>query len=350
MHIPQCISPWVYLGLGWGKFGVCCNSYNMDFGDIAHIEEKNFANRIFNAESYVLMRKSLAEGSLNENCQVCPQKMYGAGGIHQIVNQYTDVLLQIEDENQRNRARDNFAQAIESAVLGKVEVSHDPSFLNICCGSACNIRCKFCYNCRMEYDPDPVTILRVVDQIHESLIFVQLTGGEPLVTRAGRAILKEFATGKYKFAVRLGTNAQWTDFDLLKPVNLAEVQISSDGATKEVYEKVRIGGDFDDLIKNIKKFVEFKEQKPNMVLRLNYTVTSDNYIDIVEAVKLYEDLGLFVTFNLVMREKDDPQNIRERSDLYEDLLKYVDMGIKESRYTFTQDYLKNIKKMILDRM
>ena len=23
MQIPQCIFPWVFLGLGWGKYGVC---------------------------------------------------------------------------------------------------------------------------------------------------------------------------------------------------------------------------------------------------------------------------------------------------------------------------------------
>lgn len=33
--------------------------------------------------------------------------------------------------------------------------------------------------------------------INEHLIFAQLTGGEPLVTRVGREILKEFATGRY---------------------------------------------------------------------------------------------------------------------------------------------------------
>lgn len=351
MQIPQCIFPWVFLGLGWGKYGVCCNSYNMDFGNITEVGHiSDFSKDIFNSDSYIRMRKSLAEGCLNENCRICPQRMYGGGGIHQVVNQYTNVLLQVKDHGQRHRAWDNFAMGVEAAVFGKAEVEHTPSFLNICCGSACNIRCKFCYNCRMEYDPEPKDILKVIERVHENLIFVQLTGGEPLVTRAGREILKEFATGKYKFAVRLGTNAQWTDFDLLKPVNLAEVQISSDGATKEVYERVRVGGDFDDLIKNIKGFMEFKKMKPDMVIRLNYTVTSDNYMDIPEAVKLYEDLGLFVTFNLVMRQKDDPQNIKERPELYEDLLKYVDRGMEQSQYIFTQDCLKNIREMVYEKM
>ena len=87
-----------------------------------------------------------------------------------------------------------------------------------------------------------------------------------------------------------------------------------------------------------------------MVIRLNYTVTSENYMDIPEAVKLYEDMGLFITFNLVMREKDDPQNIKERPDLYEDLLKCVEEGLRVSHFALTQDCLKNIKSMIEEKM
>lgn len=271
------------------------------------------------------------------------------GGIHQVINQYVSALLQVEDQAQQQRAKENFAMAIEAAATGKTEVLHSPSYIVINCGSDCNIRCKFCYNCHMDYHPKAENILKVLDQFHERLIFVQLTGGEPLVTKAGRAVLEQFAAGKYKFAVRIGTNAQWTDFDLLRPVNLAEVQISSDGATKEVYEKVRVGGNFEDLVSNIRKFVELKKEKPNMVLRLNYTITSDNYMDIPEAVKLYEDMGLFVTFGLVLREKDDPQNIKERPDLYAELLECVDRGIEESSYEFTKDCLKNIKSIINDK-
>lgn len=337
--------------MAWGNYGTCCNAYDFDFGKINDAENvENFGKEIFNSESYIRMRADLVEGTLNHDCERCTHRNYGAGSIHQVVNLYTNMLIKIDDIGQRKRARDNFALAIEAAVMGKTEVEHSPCFLNICCGSVCNIRCKFCYNCLMDYDPDPNDIIKVIDILHKKLIFVHLTGGEVLVTRSGRALLKRFAEEKYKFAVSLGTNAQWTDFDLLRPVNLCEVQISSDGATKEVYEKVRIGGNFEDLLGNIRKFVDLKKEKPNLLIRLNYTVTSDNYMDIPEAVKLYEDFGLFVTFNLVMREKDDPQNIRERPDLYDGLLKNIELGMANSQNEFTKDTLRNVKMTIEDKM
>ena len=212
----------------------------MDFGSITEISGvQDWKEEIFNSPSYIAVRTALAQGHLPDYCENCSVKDYGGGALHQTVNQYTAALIQIQDREQLKRAQENFCKAVESAATRQIHVSHNPCFANITCGSDCNIRCKFCYNCLMDYHPKAEDILRVVDAIHKDLIFVQVTGGEPLITKAGRELLRQFATGRYKFAVRLGTNAQWTDFDLLRPVNLAEVQISADGATKEVYEKVR---------------------------------------------------------------------------------------------------------------
>jgi len=276
--------------------------------------------------------------------------MRNAGAIHQHNAWILDMLTQIENAEQRYNATQNYNQSIVSIMNNETVVTHNPVFAIVTCGSACNIKCKFCYNCLMDYNPDPVDILKILDNIHKTLVFCQLTGGEPLITKAGRALLKRFAEGVYKFAVRLGTNAQFVDFDLLRPVNLADVQISTDAATKKVYEAVRIGGNFDDLISNIKKFVDLKKEKPFLKISTNFTVTSDNYMDIPEACKLYEDLGTFTMFSLVMREKDDPQNIKERPDLYESLLKKLDEGMAVAVNPITKDKLIVIKNTILSKM
>jgi len=345
--IPLCILPWLHTSMGWGNFGVCCNSPPTDFGNIKEISaDSDIKNQIFNHENQIYRRKLYTAGELSESCKMCSSR----GSLPQQHTQIADMLMQIEDRQQQYRASQNFNLAIASAFRKETVVEHNPVRMIVSCGSACNIRCKFCYNCHMNYHPEPKDLLKVIDQIHETLVFCQLTGGEPLVTKAGRALLQRFAEGKYKFAVRLGTNAQWTDFDLLKPVNLADVQISTDAATKEVYETVRVGGDFDDLIDNIKKFVEMKKEKPFLKITTNYTVTSDNYMDIPEACKLYEDLGTFTMFHLVMREKEDPQNISERRDLYEPLLKKVDEALAIAVSPFTKDKLIAIQDKILWKM
>ncbi len=348
-NFPVCIRPWLHFGLGWNTYSTCCAAFKYDFGNIAETpDDVNVLKDIFNSENYIMMRTKLISGELPDVCVNCSQK-YGVGSFSQLQKTLIDIAMQIEDIDQRQRALDNYYQAIQAIVDKKVVVEHMPVLAVITAGSGCNIECKFCYNCHMDYHPEADTILRILDKIHDKLIYAQVTGGEPLVTKAGRAILKEFTKGKYKFAVRLGTNAQWTDFDLLKPVNLADVQISTDGATKEVYEQVRIGGNFEDLIENIKKFIELKKEKPLLKISTNYTVTSDNYIDIPAACKLYEQLGTFTMFGLVMREKDDPQNIKERPDLYDDFLLKIDEGLAIASSPFTKEKLLVMKNVILSK-
>jgi len=263
---------------------------------------------------------------------------------------YFKLIDLIEDIAQKERAKENLEKTNNSLISNENIVSHNPVVTTITCGSACNIKCKFCYNCNMDYYPEAQDILRIIDQIHETLIEATITGGEPIVTKAGRALLQEFASGKYKFFVQLFTNAQYADFSLYRPVNFRQITISSDGATKKVYEYVRVGGKFEDLISNVKKFIELKKDKPFMDVLLNFTVTSDNYIDIPEAVKLYEDMELKLSFQAVIIEKDDPQNFSERPELYDDVLKKIEEGIKLSSQDRTKKALIRLKNHVYRKM
>lgn len=198
----------------------------------------------------------------------------------------------------------------------------------------------------MDYEPDIEKGFSFLDECKDSLIIVHLTGGEPQITKFGRRLLKDYRANKYNFLISLGTNAQFVDFALLEPIPLGYVQISTDGATKETYEKVRVGGDFEDLIDNIKRFVKMKDKKPYIDVTTNYTVTSDNYHEIPDAVKLYESLGLQVQFNLVLRDPGEEQNIRERIDLHKDLLKKIDEGLLLSRNEWTKAKLVGMRETI----
>ena len=346
-----CYFPWTHIGLGWNKFSVCCVSPDEDFGEIIGFLPTEDIQQTFNHANYQKLRGFLTNPS-GESPNVCTNCGVGANSssISGFRSRQLSHLKRIEDAGQKERARENLERALDSIYSKEIVVSHNPVIATITCGSACNIKCKFCYNCHMNYYPEASDLLNVVDQIHETLIEATLTGGEPIVTKAGRALLEEFATGKYKFAVSLFTNAQYADFKLYKPVNLVRVSISADGATKKVYEYVRKGGDFKDLIRNVKKFIEMKKEKPYLDITLNFTVSSDNYVDIPEAVKLYEGLGLRTGFQPVLREKDDPQNFAERPDLYDDVLKKVSEGIELSASAYTQGRLKQIEQLVLRKI
>lgn len=65
--------------------------------------------------------------------------------------------------------------------------------------------------------------------------------------------------------------------------------VSIDGAKRETVEKIRVGSNFDTIIKNVRGFIS----KGGMV-RTIYTVRDNNINDLIDFVDLAEDLGIWL--------------------------------------------------------
>jgi MoaA/NifB/PqqE/SkfB family radical SAM enzyme len=72
---------------------------------------------------------------------------------------------------------------------------------------------------------------------------------------------------------------------------LFRLQISLDAYTKETYEKIRTGGNFDDVIKKVLRFLEIrKEMNVSLpTLRVNFVTTEINRNELNEFVKFWEN-------------------------------------------------------------
>ena len=248
-----CSWPWFMTVLSWDVFSYCCFGDNNNMGKISeygvHLIEKGL-NSIWNHENIQKIRSNIVNNQIPEVCSRCFYYWMGPEqSIWDRERYFITNLAKIEDNQHRFRAAENLKLAHESFISGEIEtVSHKPVALTINCGSACNIRCKFCYAVNMDYEVNTDKALSFLEECKDTLIIVFLTGGEPLINKFGRRLLKDFGNNKYNFMITLGTNAQFVDFDLLEPVPLGWVQISTDGATKATYEQVRVGGNFEDLI------------------------------------------------------------------------------------------------------
>jgi len=78
--------------------------------------------------------------------------------------------------------------------------------------------------------------------------------------------------------------------DLIKS-GLFRLQISLDAYTKETFEKIRTGGNFDDVIKNILRFLEIRDELGSKLptLRVNFVRTEINKHELDEFVKFWEN-------------------------------------------------------------
>lgn len=74
------------------------------------------------------------------------------------------------------------------------------------------------------------------------------------------------------------------------------ISISIDAATKEVYSKVRLGGNFDTVEKNLKYLMEKAARYPNNELQLSFVIQEENFHDMVNLMEMANSLNIRKVF------------------------------------------------------
>ena len=137
--------------------------------------------------------------------------------------------------------------------------------------SICNYRCIMCYQVdesfsgkgseHMGYMPLD-TFKAVVDEAEGNIEAITLASrGEPLLNRAVVDML-EYCRGKF-LGLKVNTNASVLTEKMVHALLSSDVQtivFSIDAADRELYERIRVRGKFDRVIKNLERFREIKEK------------------------------------------------------------------------------------------
>ena len=133
----------------------------------------------------------------------------------------------------------------------------------------CNLRCIMCpYGEMIDKRTRPVGRMKfslfkkVIDEIASFAELVYLHGlGEPLL----HPEIFEFIKYSRNKGIRVGisTNAMLLDktrTEKLLASGIDYVILAADGATEEIYEKIRVGGNFEQVGENIKQFLDLKKR------------------------------------------------------------------------------------------
>jgi len=174
-----------------------------------------------------------------------------------------------------------------------IERSHYELAINI--DKSCNLQCpscrrdKFMLTSGSMYDKKIKAATRILSWLEkfDDKINIVLSGdGDPLASLVVRPIIKNW---KYKpnQTLVLKTNGlllrkQLQNTEILKNVFLS---ISIDAGSKEVFESIRRGGNWEVLLDNFDFLIENDKQK---VTTLNFTIQNDNYLDLENFVELCE--------------------------------------------------------------
>jgi len=134
----------------------------------------------------------------------------------------------------------------------------------------------------------------ILDKIPSAMLISIQGQGEPFLNPDIFRMIK-YAKTKGT-CVYTTSNATLLNEDICKKIiesGLDCITFSIDGPTKEIYEKIRIGADFNSVMKNIKCLVDMKERyNSDLEINMRVVLSKDNfkyiekYIDIVNNLKI----------------------------------------------------------------
>lgn len=162
----------------------------------------------------------------------------------------------------------------------------------------CNLSCIICarHTTSEELGYMPFdTYLRIDEQLFSKIKNLSIRGlGEPLMHKD---VIKMVALAKSRgVLVRITTNAMLLDENMARGLvssGLDSLAVSLDGATKETYEKIRVGSKFEQVIDNLRMLNRVKESlgRANPEVFLVPVLMKTNIAELPAFVELAHSLG-----------------------------------------------------------
>lgn len=173
---------------------------------------------------------------------------------------------------------------------------YTPTALQIEITTACNLKCTMCEH----------TFMQQIGRHLKMNEFKKLIDSNPNIqvinlTGIGEALLNPEFLGMVEYAKQKGLYVWFNDnftlmtkerMDRLLDSGVDYIIMSLDGATKEVFEKIRVKASFETVVSNFKKLMAERDarnlKKP--LLGLNMVVVTENYHEIEPIVRLAHEL------------------------------------------------------------
>ncbi|MDD3923340.1 MAG: radical SAM protein, partial [Endomicrobiaceae bacterium] len=192
--------------------------------------------------------------------------------------------------------------------------------------SRCNIRCKTCGLWHNKWDLPYKTAKEVMDNYPymERLVWL---GGEVFLYKHFEEMFDE--AGKWNNLKQqvitngIALNKNWIE-KIIKTEN-SELTFSIDGVTKEVYEEIRQGSNFEKLLENVRLTMETKKKYGiKKDIRMNAVIMKTNYKQIYDLLELAKNEGFNQLSLMALHFDTAPnENIFDGETKDEEALKYI---------------------------
>jgi len=175
-------------------------------------------------------------------------------------------------------------------------------YLRLAIDDSCNLRCPSCRKALVFHKEGPAYNLgiKLADRINEWLFEYKSplqvhigSDGDPFASHVYRHFMEQTPErDNIKYSIL--TNAlMFKEFHKRVPYvinNMQELGVSIDGASKETYEKLRMGGKWDKINENLECISQLKK-KHDFRLILHFVVQKENYHELQDIIELGKYYG-----------------------------------------------------------
>ena len=216
-------------------------------------------------------------------------------------------------------------------------VGEFPPCLQIEPTSVCNFRCIMCYQSDKSFSNKSNGFMsnmsldlykKVIDEVEGKVEAITLASrGEPTLNKDFKKMLN-YSNKKF-LALKINTNASMLDENMIHAILSTDIQsiiFSVDAADKETYEKIRVNGKFDKIMKNLKLFSQIRK---------------DHYSKSKHIVKMS---GVKISKNQSMK------SMERQFQKLADVIAFVNYSPWESAYDNEPNDLKHACKELWTRM
>lgn len=170
-----------------------------------------------------------------------------------------------------------------------------PAVIGIESTGRCNIDCYMCPRQEMtrgEGDMDMDLYRRIIDDVGAELEFVWLQHyGEPFLHKGIFDMIRYAKAAGLRTGI--STNATVLGESIIDGIfsaGLDYIILAFDGATKETYEKIRVGAKFDRVIGNIRNFLDEKVKRGEKIFTVVQCIYMDDTENEIKAFKRIWDV------------------------------------------------------------
>lgn len=199
--------------------------------------------------------------------------------------------------------------------------------------NVCNLRCVMCFHAENEEQHLPVSettsvrlmemdiFKKIVDECAKNgLPALKLSWrGEPMLNKNFTKMLR-YAKDKGILEVTSLTNATLMNEGICREIVAAKLDqliISIDGFTKETYEKIRVGADFDVVKNNIMTLIKIRKKAHKPFIRLQYTESAVNRHETADFYAYWKDKVDEITISYCQDFGSPDKDVPENSPIHE---------------------------------